>query len=60
MMRYAKREVGAGLLVIGVAGVLEYAEVFGDGGSAFQLIAGIVFAIVGFVILVRNAVGRSD
>lgn len=51
---FAVRKVGAGLLVIGGAGVLEYAKVFGDGGSTLQLVLGIVLTVLGLWILVRT------
>ena len=35
------------------AGVLEYANVFGDGGSTVQLVLGIVLAVVGLWVLIR-------
>ena len=50
---FATRELGAGLLVIGAAGVLEYAKVFGDGGSTLQLVLGLLLAALGLWILVR-------
>lgn len=50
---YAKREIGMLLLVIGGAAVLEYAKVFGDGGSTLQLILGVVLTPLGLWILIR-------
>ncbi len=51
--RLAARKLSAGLLVIGGAGVLEWAEVFGDGGSIVQLILGIVLFAAGVWSTVR-------
>lgn len=50
-MRLPWRKVGAGLAVIGGAGILEWAKVFGDGGSLMQLILSIIFLPLGLWIL---------
>jgi hypothetical protein len=52
--RRTNRGLGSGISVLGGAAVLEWAEVFGDGGPIIQLILGIVAFVIGTWIFVRN------
>lgn len=54
VMRRTWRGFGSGVAVLGGAAILEYAEVFGDGGPVFQLIFGIVALPLGIWIFARN------
>lgn len=46
------RPAGALLLVVGGVLVLDWAKVFGDGGSAMQLIGGIVAFLAGLALFI--------
>lgn len=56
--RLQRRRFGAGLFVIGGAGVLEWAKVFGDGGSLLQLAAGLAAVGLGGWIMARSSIRR--
>ena len=43
-------DAGALFLVVGGAGILEWADVFGNGGSTFQLVASIFGVLLGLAI----------
>ena len=58
IQRLQLRRFGAGVFVIGAAGVLEWAEVFGDGGSLLQLIVGVIGLVAGIWIMRRASLSR--
>ena len=56
--RVQRRRFGSGLFVIGGAGILEWAKVFGDGGSLVQLAAGLAGVGLGALIMARSSIRR--
>lgn len=58
--RLQRRRFGAGVFVIGGAGVLEWAKVFGDGGSLLQLAAGLAGVGLGGWFMARSSVRRPS